>query len=85
MHALFLVTVLIIFLGASVAYGGNCTSTANCTDSTTNECISNVCQCATTHFRNNADNACELSKYCVNCVGASSYCFYIFSRDLLLF
>lgn len=57
MHAIFSYTVLFIFLGASVAYGGDCTSN-QCTDTAT-ECISDACECVITHFRNTADDACQ--------------------------
>lgn len=49
-------------LRTSVAYGGDCSGGGSCDDVDT-ECISDVCACVTTHFRNNAYDACNVSKY----------------------
>ncbi|XP_052070421.1 adhesion G protein-coupled receptor E2-like [Mytilus californianus] len=72
-----LVVVINSEIGASVAYGGDCSSTA-CTDTTTNECIDDLCACATTHFRNNDDSACEtkigFETSCDNTVTATDQC-----------
>ncbi|CAG2218030.1 unnamed protein product [Mytilus edulis] len=45
--------------GATAAYGEACDGSTACTDTTTQECISDTCQCKTTYFRNHENTACE--------------------------
>lgn len=59
----FSVTVLFLFLGASLNYKDDCSS-APCVDTAlVCNADTNKCACADTHFPNNADDACVQSKY----------------------
>lgn len=52
------------FLGADVAHGDACVEgTDTCIGTGTYACISSVCECATTFFRNTDDDACLASKF----------------------
>lgn len=73
MRAMFSVIWIFSFSGATAAYGEACDGSTACTDTTTQECISDTCQCKTTYFRNHENTACEASKFLIKIGGGGGF------------